>query len=93
MTDVAFSGTRLGIPGDGNTNLENGIGGVVQNAVAIGAHSVISAGGELTTLTGTASTVGLTGAEYATGVGAIKFGYDAASYVGGVLGCAAGVVH
>ncbi len=92
MTDVAFGGTRLGIPG-GTTNLENGISGVVQNGVARGAFSAISAGGELTTLTGTASTVGLTAGEYATGVGELKFGYDALTYLGATAGCALNIIH
>jgi len=66
---------------------------VAQDATAAGVHSVISAGGELTTLAGESSTVGLTGAEYATGVGEIKFGYDAIIYAGGLVGCKLGVIH
>ncbi len=91
LTDLAFSGTRLGLPGAGTT-LGNGISGVVQDTAAAGAHAVISAGGELTTLAGTASTVGLTGAEYATGFGEIKFGYDSIAYAGGLVGCKLGVI-
>jgi hypothetical protein len=92
MTDVAFGGTRAGAPGAA-TRLSNGISGVLQDSAAVGANSLINAGGGLTTLTGTASTAGLTGAEYATGVGWIKFGYDAASYAAGLAGCATGIVH
>jgi len=92
MADVAFGGTRLGVPG-GTTNLENGISGVVQNGVARGAFAAISAGGEITTLTGTVSTVGLTAGEYASGVGEVKFAYDFLTYAGSVAGCAAGIIH
>jgi RHS repeat-associated protein len=92
LADVAFSGTRLGIPGASN-RLGNGISGVVQDATVAGIHSVITTGGELTTLAGTASIVGLTGAEYATGFGEIKFGYDAVTYAGGLVGCKLGVIH
>ena len=92
MTDVAFGGTRLGVPG-GATNLENGISGVVQNGVARGAFAAISAGGEITTLTGTASTVGLTAGEYASGVGEVKFAYDFLTYAGSTALCGAGIIH
>ncbi len=92
LADIAFSGTRLGVPG-ASTRLGNGISGVVQDTAAGGLHAAISTGGELTTLTGTFSTVGLTGAEYATGFGQIKFGYDVASYALGLAGCQAGVIH
>jgi hypothetical protein len=73
--------------------LEKGISGVVQDATAAGFHSVISTGGELTTLTGTASTVGLTAGEYATGVGELKFGYDALTYLGATAGCALNIIR
>jgi RHS repeat-associated protein len=92
LTDIAFSGTRLGMPG-ASDRLEKGISGVVQDATAAGFHSVISTGGELTTLTGTASTVGLTAGEYATGVGELKFGYDALTYLGATAGCALNIIR
>ncbi|TCK75099.1 hypothetical protein [Acidipila rosea] len=94
--DVAFGGTRGGLPGAGEGpagRLSNGIAGVVQDSIAIGANGILNAGGEITTLAGTATTAGLTGAEYATGVGWIKFGYDAASYAAGLAGCAAGLIN
>jgi hypothetical protein len=31
--------------------------------------------------------------EFATGVGLVKFGYDALSYGAGLLGCKRGVIH
>lgn len=92
MGQGLMAGPRQGIPG-GSGPWSQSPSGLATTAIAAGVHSVISAGGELTTLAGTASTVGLTGAEYATGVGWIKLGVDAATYTGGVLGCAAGVVH
>lgn len=53
-----------------------------------GCIAAISAGGELTTLTGTVSIVGLTAGEYATEVGELKFGYDALTHSGATAGCA-----
>lgn len=83
----------MGVPQFGNpiesTTLEKGITGVFQDSIASGVHSVISAGGEITTLSGTASTVGLTGAEYASGVGELKFGYDVLTYFAGLATCVA----
>ena len=93
MADVAFGGTRGGMPG-GATGLNNGISGTLQDSVAVGANAAVNSGAEMTTaLGGTVSTAAFTGAEYATAVGWAKFGYDAATYTGGVLGCAAGIIH
>ena len=83
-----MAGPRQGIPGGGPRSQSPSA--LATGAIAAGVHSVISAGGELTTLTGTVSTVGLTGAEYATGVGDIKFGVDAGIYALGLAKCAAG---
>lgn len=92
MTDVAFGGMRAGMPG-GTTTFSNGISGVVQDSAVMGLNGLLNAGGEITTLAGTASTAGLTAAEYANGIGWIKFGYDAATYAAGLAGCATGIVH
>ena len=59
-------------------------------AILSGVNSAINAGGSLTTLAGEVSTAGLTGAEYATGVGEIKLGVDAGIYALGLAKCAAG---
>lgn len=67
--------------------------GLASDAIATGIHAGISAGGELTTLAGTVSTVGLTGAEFASGVGQFKLIYDGVTYAAGLAGCAAGVIR
>ncbi len=38
-------------------------------------------------------TTALVGAEYASGVGEVKLGYDALTYVGATAGCALGIIH
>lgn len=69
MADVAFGGTRGGMPG-GATGLNNGISGTLQDSVAVGANAAVNSGAEMTTaLGGTVSTAAFTGAEYATAVG------------------------
>jgi hypothetical protein len=54
-------------------------------------NGLINNGATLTDLAGEASTAGLTGAEYASGVGEIKLGYDAVTYFGALIGCKVGV--
>jgi hypothetical protein len=54
-------------------------------------NSATNAGGSIVTLAGEASTAGLTAAEYASGVGEIKLGYDAITYAGALVGCKLGI--
>ena len=65
---------------------------VATGAILGGANSAINAGGSIVTLAGEASTAGLTVAEFASGVGEIKLGYDAATYFGSLIGCGLGVI-
>jgi hypothetical protein len=92
VADIAVGGVSQGLP-IGQGSIFKGAGGLAADGIAAGIHAGISAGGELTTLAGTVSTVGLTGAEYAAGVGELKLAYDAITYAGSLLGCAAGVIH
>ena len=89
MGQGLMAGPRQGIPG-GSGPWGQSPSGLATGAIAAGVHSVISAGGELTTLEGTFSTVALTGADYAIGVGEIKFAADAGIYALGLAKCAAG---
>jgi hypothetical protein len=92
MADLAVGGIGQGLP-IAQGAIFKGVGGLATDGIAATVHAGISAGGELTTLAGTTSTVGLTGAEYATGVGWFKLGYDAVTYAGSLAGCAAGIIH
>lgn len=91
MGQSVVAGPRQGIPG-GSGPSGASAAGLASDAIAGAIHGGISTGGELTTLTGTASTVGLTGAEYASGVGEIKFAYDAITFAGSLIGCKLGVI-
>ena len=91
MGQSVVAGPMQGLPG-GSGAWGSSASGLATNAIAQGVHTAISTGGELTTLAGTASTVGLTGAEYATGVGEIKLAYDALTYVGAGVGCGLGLI-
>jgi hypothetical protein len=55
-------------------------------------NSAINAGESIVTFAGEESTAGLMAAEYVSGVGLIKLGYDAATYFGAVAGCALGII-
>jgi RHS repeat-associated protein len=63
--------------------------------VAKGFSIATSAGQTIQTLNGVArlGSIGLDAGEFATGVGAVKLAYDAASYGAGLFGCAAGLVN
>jgi YD repeat-containing protein len=91
MGQSVVAGPLQGLPG-GSGAWGSSASGLATNAIAQGVHAAISTGGELTTLAGTASTVGLTGAEYATGVGELKLAYDALTYVGAGVGCGLGLI-
>jgi len=65
---------------------------VATNAILKAVNSGLNSGSELTTLFGEASSAGLTGAEYATGVGELKLGYDAATYGLALAGCGLGLL-
>ena len=64
---------------------------MTSNALESAVGNGLESGGAITTLFGEASTAGLTGAEYASGVGELKFGYDALTYGGAFAGCAFGL--
>jgi hypothetical protein len=68
-----------------------GVADVVSNKIFGAAGTALESGGELTTLAGEASTVGLSGAEFASGVGEAKLAYDALTYGAGFAGCAFGL--
>jgi hypothetical protein len=74
----------------------SGASDVTSAAIAGGAFSAVTGVGQtIQTLNGAASlaSTGLEAAEFASGVGLVKFGYDALSYGAGLLGCKTGVIH
>jgi hypothetical protein len=65
-------------------------------ALAGGAFNIVTGAGEtIQTLNGAASlaSTGLEAAEFATGVGGVKFAYDAVTYLGAAAGCALNIIH
>jgi hypothetical protein len=92
MGQGAVAGPLQGLPG-GSGPWGASASGLATSAIAQGVSAGINAGGELTTLAGTVSTAGLTGAEYASGVGEIKLAYDAITYAGSLIGCKLEVIQ
>jgi len=89
VADLAFSGTYLGF--GGTTPVQKGISGVVTDAAVGGAwSSVTGAGQTIQTLEGASSlaSTGIDAAEFASGVGIVKLGYDGLSYAAGLFSCA-----
>jgi hypothetical protein len=87
---AAFGGSIEGTP------WASGASDVTTAAIAGGAFSAATGAGQtIQTLNGAASlaSTGLEAAEFASGVGLVKFGYDALSYGAGLLGCKTGVIH
>jgi hypothetical protein len=80
------------IHGPGGASLS----GLATDAIAKTAFSSVTGAGQtLETLSSTYSlaSTALTAGEFAAGLGAVKFGYDALSYFAGGAGCALGLVH
>ena len=89
------AGLRQGIPG-GSGVWGASASGVATQAIAAGAYNLVTGAGQtMQTLNGVASlsSMSITGAEFASGVGIFKFGYDALSYGAGLLGCKVGVIQ
>lgn len=82
---AAFGGSIEGTP------WAAGPADVATGAILRGVSTGLNAGGSVVTLAGEASTAGLSAAEYASGVGEIKLGYDAITYAGALVGCKLGV--
>jgi hypothetical protein len=95
MGQSLMAGPRQGIPG-GSGPWGASASDVATGAIAGGAFSAVTGAGQsIQTLNGAASlaSVGIDAAEeFATGVGLVKFGYDALSYGTGLLGCKTGVI-
>ena len=89
VADLAFSGTYLGF--GGINPIQKGLTGVVTDAVVGGAwSSVTGAGQTIQTLEGAFSlaSTGIDAAEFASGFGLVKLGYDGLSYAAGLFSCA-----
>lgn len=95
MGQSALTGPLQGIPG-GSGPWGASATGFATEQIAAGAYKVVTGAGQtIQTLNGAASisSMSMTAGEFASGVGLLKFGYDAASYVAAVAACAAGLVQ
>ncbi|MBW4028715.1 MAG: hypothetical protein HIU93_15170 [Acidobacteria bacterium] len=90
MGQSLMAGPLQGIPG-GNGPWGASASDLATGAIAGGAFSAVTGAGQtLQGLNGTASlaSTGLDAAEFASGVGLVKFGYDGLSYLAGLAHCA-----
>jgi hypothetical protein len=70
--------------------------GLATEILVAGAFNAVTGAGQtIQTLNGAASlsSATITGAEFASGVGLVKFGYDVVSYGAGLVGCSLGAIR
>ena len=95
MGQSLMAGPLQGIPG-GRGPWGASVSDLATGAIAGGAFSAVTGAGQtLQGLNGAASlaSTGIDAAEFASGVGLVKFGYDALSYGAGLLGCKTGAIQ
>lgn len=95
MGQSLMAGPLQGIPG-GQGPWGASVSDLATGAIAGGAFSAVTGAGQtLQGLNGAASlaSTGIDAAEFASGVGLVKFGYDALSYGAGLLGCKTGAIQ